>query len=292
MVRTVVAGIDGSPESRAAADWAAREARLRGLPLEVVHVWEPVPGPLAQAPMLGAETHQHWTQRIPRETAEALRARHPEVEITEEQRSGRPAEVLTDAAKDAELLVLGSRGMSGFGGFLVGSVGLAVIAHAEVPVVLVRAPEEGAQAGAAEPAGPVLLGLDIAAPDEAVLSFAFEEAARRKTSLKVLHSWNLPSYYAYSLAAGVDPYDEIARQQSEALTEVLASWRQKFPGVEVVAESGMGSAAAHLIEASREASLVVVGRRVRRGVLGAHVGSVTHAVLHHAEAPVAVVAHG
>lgn len=69
MVRTVVAGLDGSPESHAAVEWAAREAELRGLPLKIVHVWEPAPDPLAQAPLLGAETQQHWSERIPREAA-------------------------------------------------------------------------------------------------------------------------------------------------------------------------------------------------------------------------------
>ncbi|MGW2643273.1 universal stress protein, partial [Streptomyces sp. NPDC001348] len=73
MPRTITVGLDGSPESRAAAEWAAREATLRGLPVKLVQVWEPVPDPMAQAPLLGAETHQHWTERIPRETAEGLR---------------------------------------------------------------------------------------------------------------------------------------------------------------------------------------------------------------------------
>ncbi|MGC0342582.1 nucleotide-binding universal stress UspA family protein [Streptomyces sp. SLBN-8D4] len=77
MTRTVTVGLDGSAESRAAAEWAAREAQLLGLPLKLVHVWEPVPAPMAQAPLLGAETQQHWTERIPREAAEGVRLRHP-----------------------------------------------------------------------------------------------------------------------------------------------------------------------------------------------------------------------
>ncbi|GGN80060.1 hypothetical protein GCM10011579_065190 [Streptomyces albiflavescens] len=87
-------GLDGSPESRAAAEWAAREAKLRGLPIKLVHVWEPVPEPMAHVPLLGAETLRHWTERIPRETAEGIRLRHPGVEITSEQIAGQPAETL------------------------------------------------------------------------------------------------------------------------------------------------------------------------------------------------------
>ncbi|MEV0173590.1 universal stress protein [Streptomyces sp. NPDC050803] len=300
MVRTVVAGLDGSSESRAAAEWAAREAKLLDLPLKIVHVWEPVPEPMAQAPMLGTETHQHWSERVPREAAEGLRLRHPGVEVSTEQVHGSPAELLGKAAEDAELLVLGSRGLSGIGGFMVGSVGLAVVAHATRPVVLVRAGEQAADEHRPDPAGipsaatayrPVLLGLDTAHPDAAVIEFAFEAAARRRTSLRVLHGWNLPPYYVYGLSADAQLHDEIARQQAAALAEALRPWRQKHPDVEVTEESPSGSPGIRLVDAAREASLVVVGRRIRRSAFGAHIGPVTHAVLHHATAPVAVVAH-
>ncbi|MFF4135413.1 universal stress protein [Streptomyces mirabilis] len=300
MVRSVVAGLDGSPESRAAAEWAAREAKLRSLPLKLVQVWEPVPAPMAQAPLLGAETHEHWTERIPREAAEGIRLRHPGVDVTVEQVTGTPADALVSAAKDAELLVLGSRGLSGVGGFLVGSVGFSVVAHAELPVVLVRADEQAAGEEEMEPAGippgatpyrPVVLGLDADAPADSVIEFAFAEAARRGTSLRVVYGWNLPPYYAYGLAMDAGLNDELSREETTALTEALRPWRQKQPAIEVVLEPRVGSAAAHLVDASREACLVVIGRRIRRGALGAHIGPVAHGVLHHATAPVAVVAH-
>ncbi|MDV9172381.1 universal stress protein [Streptomyces sp. W16] len=294
MVRTVVAGLDGSPESRAAAEWAAREAELRGLPLKIVHVWEPVPDPLAQAPLLGAETQQHWSERIPREAGEGLR--HPGVDVTVQQVTGTPSDTLVDAAKDAELLVLGSRGLSGVGGFLVGSVGLSVVARSERPVVLVRADEQAADEDETSPAPatsyrPVVLGIDAGAPADAVIEFAFAEAARRGTALRVVYGWNLPPYYAYGLAldAGLD--EELSREETDSLTEALRPWRQKHPETEVVLEPRVGSAADHLVDASREASLVVIGRRIRRSALGAHIGPVAHGVLHHSTAPVAVVAH-
>ncbi|WP_326659695.1 universal stress protein [Streptomyces canus] len=300
MSRNVTVGLDGSPESCAAAEWAAREAKLRGLPLRLVHVWEPVPEPMAQAPLLGAETQAHWSERVLRETAEGLRLRHPGVHVETEQIPGRPADALAGAAKAAELLVLGSRGLSGIGGFLVGSVGLAVVADTEIPVVLVRAGEQGADEHEADPAGipsaatayrPVVLGLDTGHPHDTVIAFAFEESARRGTSLRVVHGWNLPPYSAYGLPADLELNAELGRQEAAALTEVLRPWRQKYPDVEVAEESRSGSPAHHVIDASRDASLVVVGRRIRRSPIGVHIGSVTHAVLHHATAPVAVVAH-
>ncbi|MFH9712969.1 universal stress protein [Streptomyces luteogriseus] len=300
MSRTVTVGLDGSPESRAAAEWAAREAKLRGLPLKLVHVWEPVPEPIAQAPLVGSETRAHWSERIPREAAEGLRLRHPGVDAAVEQMSGRPAYALAEAAKDAELLVLGSRGLSGIGGFLVGSVGAAVIARTETPVVLVRSGEQAADEHEKDPAGipsaatayrPVVLGLDTDRPHDTVMAFAFEEAARRGTALKVVHGWNLPPYFVYGLPADPQLDAELGRQDAAALAGVLSPWRQKYPDVEVVEESRCGSPANHVIDASHEASLVVVGRRIRRSPIGARIGSVTHAVLHHATAPVAVIAH-
>ncbi|MGC0208702.1 universal stress protein [Streptomyces levis] len=300
MSRTVTVGLDGSPESRAAAEWAAREAALRGLPLRLVHVWEPVPEPMAQAPLLGAETQQHWSERIPREAAEGLRLRHPGVAVEMEHIHGRPVETLTEAAGRAELLVLGSRGLSGLGGFLVGSVGMAVIAHTDTPVVLVRAGEQAADEHEDDPAGipsaatayrPVVLGLDTGRPHEAVIAFAFEEAARRGTALRAVHGWSLPPYYAYGLPADLEFHAELGRAEAAALAEVLRPWREKYPDVEVVEESRAGSPARQVVDASRAASLVVVGRRIRRSPFGAHIGSVTHAVLHHAVAPVAVVPH-
>jgi len=305
MPRTITVGLDGSSESRAAAEWAAREARLRGLPLKLVNVREPVPTPMAQAPLLGGEPQQHGSTRHEsaegQESAEGLRLRHPGVEITVEQVSGLPGKVLTHLAEDAALLVLGSRGLSGVGGFLVGSVGLAVVAHAERPVVLVRAGEQAADEHLMDPTGipsaaapyrPVVLGLVTDEPDPTLVEFAFDAADRRATSLRVVHGWNPPPYYAYGLSSDLELHTELSRQQATALTDILRPWRQKFPAVEVVEESRYGTAAIHLVDASREASLVVVGRRIRRGPLGARIGPVTHAVLHHATAPVAVVPHG
>jgi nucleotide-binding universal stress UspA family protein len=190
--------------------------------------------------------------------------------------------------------------LSGVGGFLVGSVGHAVIAHTEVPVVLFRAGEQAGDEHERDPAGrpsaatrfrPVVVGIGISDSADAVLAFAFEEAERRHADLEVVRSWSLPPYYLYSLAADPERHDEIARREAARLAEALSPWRQKYPSVGVVAHSRMGSAADHLGAAALQASLVVVGRRIRRRTLVSHIGPVTHAVLHHAPVPVAVVAY-
>ncbi|MEV5953113.1 universal stress protein [Streptomyces sp. NPDC051987] len=301
MPRTVTVGLDGSAESRAAAEWAAREARLRCLPLKLVHVVEPDPVPVAQAPLVGPETRQHWTPRPPDESAEGLRLRHPGLEVLTERLTGAVPAALCEAARGADLLVLGSRGFGAVGGFVVGSVSLAVVARAERPVALVRGGEQAADEHRTDPAGvpsaatpfrPVVLGLDVDHPDDTLLEFAFDAAARREAPLRVVSAWPETTAASFRFPGDAELRDDLERGHRTALAEALRPWRQKFPGVDVIEASRCGSAAQALVAAARDASLAVVGRRVRTGTLGAHIGHVTHAALHHIGAPVVVVAHG
>jgi nucleotide-binding universal stress UspA family protein len=300
MVRTVVAGLDGSPESRAAVDWAAREARMRSVPLKIVHVHEPTPSRLAQAPFLAEETRQDWSREVPPQVADAVRREQPGLEVTVEGVEGRAPVVLPEQAGPDGLLVLGSRGLGGLGGFIAGSVGLGIIAHAEFPVVLVRAGESAADEHLADPAGgdggttayrPVAVGMDIEGTPDAVLEFAFEAAARRATSLRAVQAYSLPAFYEWAGSVEGEAFGQMRRQQSELLDRTLAPWRERYPDVEVHQESEPAKASLLLAQASHNASLLVVGHRVRRHAFGLRIGAVAHAVLHHAVAPVAVVPH-
>lgn len=294
MLRNITVGLDDSPESLAAADWAAREAQLRDTPLRLVHArqWQPrthapptgtpIPSPLN-------DPRRDWAERLPRETAARLTERHPGLRVSAEQSAERPVTALLAASGDADLLVLGSRGLSGVTGFLAGSVALAVVARTERPVVLVRAGEDAEND---HMTGDVVLGLDLETSDDSVIGFAFHAASRRAANLRVVHSWKPPpSSYAYGDAFDIEPNAELGAQVRRRLADVLRPWRSKFPGVEVNEQALIGTAGSHLVDASRDAALVVVGRRNRRTPFGNHIGPVTHAVLHHVAAPVAVVPH-
>ncbi|GAA3388116.1 universal stress protein [Streptomyces roseoviridis] len=303
---TVIAAVDGSLESQAAAQWAAREALLRGLPLHIVHAWQDWSPGFAHAPFTGADTApgetattRHGAGRVPHEAARRVRADHPGLRVSVEQVFGRPVEVLLAAASKAEVLVLGSRGLGALGGLLAGSVSLPVIAHAECPVVVVRAGERVACEKQPEdgPAGrarylDVVLGLDLTRPCDELIEFAFSAAAARGAALRVVHGWDVPILSGHDPEA-VDPGHGVAMALREAsvLTDVLRPWRGKFPEVDVKEQCVVGGAADHLVDASRDASLLVLGRRVRRSAVGPRIGPVTHAVLHRAAAPVAVVQH-
>lgn len=311
MSRTVTVGLNGSPESLAAADWAAREALLRAAPLRLVHAGEQQPH--AHVPLAGEEVPQpaaDRSARMLRDVEVALTRRHPGLRITADRLDGRPAPALSAAAREAELLVLGSREPGRAAGHLLGSVALAVLGRAERPVVLVPAgagagagagvpdgqasdghvpdgqvPDSSGTASGATPYRDIVLGLDHGELHDAVIEFAFEAAECRATPLRIVHGWKEPSDHLAG-AAG-----EPAQEAPEPLTDVLRPWREKFPAVEVIEEAVVGRAGSHLADVSRNASLVVIGHRHRTGPLGALIGPATHAVLRDAVAPVAVVPH-
>ncbi|MER6096480.1 universal stress protein [Streptomyces sp. NPDC001728] len=282
MTAQVTVGLDGSDESLAAARWAATQAVLREVPLRLVHVeeWPNTP----EVPLAFARTLDERAERLMRDELEQARKDHPDLEVVTEHARGRAAEELTAAANEADLTVLGSRGLGGVRGFIVGSVSLAVAGAARQPVVLVRARDERAGTG-----GGIVVGVDIHHPCEALLAFSFSESARKGAPLRFLHGWTLPPSYGY--AAVVDPGigKELGSHFLGELDDLLDPWRKRYPGVEVAAESLVGTPAYQLVEASQTAQLVIVGRLSRKIPLGPHLGHVAHAVIHHSPAPVAVV---
>ncbi|MFK4104241.1 universal stress protein [Streptomyces sp. NPDC019531] len=289
MIRPITVGIDGSPESLAAADWAARDAQHRTLPLHLVHawIWRPHDVPVAQ----DLDTQKQWALHMLREAEEELRGRHPELTVSTEQVSDSAAEVLLGQAEKARMLVLGSTGHGALAGFLLGSVGQQVLARANSPVVMVRA---NARSAAKHDGGEVVVGLDdLGDPATALLEFAFDAAAARRTALRIAHAPNLPPLYGYGPVVGRLASQEggITGQAEKALSDALTPWREKYPQVPVAHTVDLARPSGVVLKAAARAGLVVVGRRVHRPALGMRIGPVAHAVLHHAAAPVAVVPH-
>jgi nucleotide-binding universal stress UspA family protein len=133
----VVVGVDGSPSSRRALDWALRQAEATGAKVVAVQAWHaPTVYGTAQVPQ-GVDWA--YEAKASLESTVALHAKkRPRVEIERRVFEGHPAEVLLHQAKDAGLLVVGSRGHGGFVGTLLGSVSLHCVNHARCPVVVVH----------------------------------------------------------------------------------------------------------------------------------------------------------
>ncbi|GLV93270.1 universal stress protein [Streptomyces sp. CH8.1] len=281
MTARVVVGVDGSPESLAAVEWAAHEAALRHVPLCLLHVEERTRAQRVHGQVAFALASR--SRAVLRDAAERARRGHPQLRVMTRCDVGRVAGTLRGAADGADLMVVGSRALGEVAGFLLGSVSQALAGTAGRPVVLVRADCADAAARTA-----VVVGLELIDGSDALLGFVFAEADRRGGGLRVLHCWG-PS--AATVSSGTtDPGDEErGRHAAERLTELLRPWRRRYPGVCVIAEAVFGPPAAGLSEAARGAGLLAVGRRRRRLPTGPRLGRVTHAVISHCTAPVAVV---
>ncbi|MEU7315761.1 universal stress protein [Streptomyces sp. NPDC007083] len=312
-------GIDGSPESAAAARWAAGTAERWESALRLVAVRT---GPDGAAPdrepegrAEAAREPEGQAEAAPKPGARAeasdvlptvaaqLRVEHPALQINTSVLEGAAARVLTELSGDTELLVLGSRGLGAVHGFLVGSVALPVAAHARCPLVLVRdssradesaAPRtaEPTERASAPPAPGVVAGFDVREPAAELLEFAFAAARRWSVPLTVLHGWEPPPVYgARPLPLAATALEDVLGERAALLKQAVEPWAERYPEVAVDARAVLEQPAVLLTRAAARARLLVVGRRVRTARLGTHIGPVTHGVMHHASAPVAVVPH-
>ncbi|MCK2218312.1 universal stress protein [Actinomadura sp. ATCC 31491] len=264
MTRHVVVGVDGSGPAMAAVEWAAADAGRRGLELRVVHVCEQWPYGGAGTPCCAEAL----------ETA-AARARElaPGIEVATRRLPGNAVEALIGESASADSVVLGSRGLGGFAGMVLGSVGLAVAGHAAGPVVIVRGPS-------AVRHGRVVVGHDGSGHAEAAMGYGVEQARARRVPLLVVHVPWTPAFSRY----GYSPQQDV-REAAER----LEPWRARHPDVDIVDVRQAGHPVAVLAAAGAAADLLVVGSRGLGGFASAVLGSVSHGVLHHATCPVAVV---
>ncbi|MEV7803240.1 universal stress protein [Microbispora sp. NPDC088329] len=283
MAGQIVVAVDGSKPATAALEWAADDARRRGDGLRIVHVREPWAHEYPFHAVEGfAQSYSEFCEGVLAAAAARAREIAPGVEVTTELSEGTVVEALRAGSADAGALVVGSRGMGGFSGLILGSVGLGLAGHAEVPVVVVRKPHR-------DEYHEVVVGFDGSPHSEAALEFAFEEARARRGRVHAVYAWEMPvlsSPFAVGYGAALD---EIYDSESRAARLRLAPWRDKHPDVPLVETAVCGHPVPALADASLVADLVVVGSRGLGNVRGALLGSVSHAVLHRAHCPVAVV---
>jgi nucleotide-binding universal stress UspA family protein len=136
----IVVGVDDSEQAATALRWALAEGALRGATVEVVHAWSP---PVSAVPVDEAAIDQAVRENLEAMVATAtqgMTGEVPETQLT--VLPGAPASTLVDVADGAELLVVGSHGRSGLARFVLGSVAMACVQHARVPVVVVRTPAD------------------------------------------------------------------------------------------------------------------------------------------------------
>ena len=276
MRKYILVGVDDTSESQLALHWAVDAAEGRGLAVRVVRAYL---NELSRWPALGVEGYvpppmpldkfqhelddavQYARDRLGRDGGSGWLA------------SSDAANAILLEADQAELVVVGTRSRNKMSAAVMGSVATSVAAKAPCPVVVVRGERR---------TGPVVVGSDGSTESTEAVEFAFEEAARTGQPLRVVYCWQ-------PLDQHVSPIASTEELLTNWLAESLEPYRDKFPTVRVTASLLEGRATARLNELSEDASLMVVGSRGRGGVTGLLLGSVSQSLLHHADAPVAVV---
>jgi nucleotide-binding universal stress UspA family protein len=136
----IVVGVDESSHSHEALDWAVREAAVRKVGVTVVSVVPAMASPWTGHPLSVPDSDQamHKARKAAEEAvAKSTSAISPAPSVDVQVFVGFPVQGLLDASRDADLLVVGSRGAGGFGALLLGSVSTQVAHHAVCPVVIV-----------------------------------------------------------------------------------------------------------------------------------------------------------
>jgi nucleotide-binding universal stress UspA family protein len=271
--RGVLVGYDGSSSSRDAVDWAARAAREQGAVLTVCHAWAPgYAGP-------SLEPEHYDPARAAARWILPTAIRNPDPgEVQQILIEGSAAGVLCEQSADASVLVVGSRGLGGLSGLMLGSVSLQSAAFAHSPVVVVRG--RWRRTGSYVP-GHIVAGIDGSDTSADVLDFAGTEAALRHVPLT-------------AVCALADAPGELAMAEriGEDFERIVTRWEKDHPEVELYRQVTSQSARGALIDAAYDAQLLVLGRRGRGGLPHMMLGSVTQALLAHTPCPVAVVGAG
>lgn len=279
----IVVGVDASTSAHEAAEWAAREATLRGRGLTLVSAVLPattvgglgIPPALDYLDAIRADAH---------ERLEALAKELPSDDVRTSVQIATPGGLLIEASTSAHLIVVGSRGTGGFAGLLLGSVGSQVAAGAHCPVVVWRGNPR-------REASSIVVGIDGSAHSEAALGAAFDMASFHGWELVAVHAWDIPAYDLIEIPQGAVPLPiaEVAEDEVRLSSEVLSGFRANFPDVTVREHLVRGPASQALLDDASQAAMIAVGTRGRGQFLGAVLGSVSNSVLHKAEIPVLVV---
>jgi nucleotide-binding universal stress UspA family protein len=287
----IVVGVDGSAPSDLAVARAAEEARSTGARLRVVHAWTTpvwmggIPG-FAYNVLASPEESRRFANELLQRQVEAFQVarRDLPVDMVAEAVQGPVRQVLPSVARDAALLVVGSRGEGRVHGLLLGSVAQYLLSHAPCPLMLVPDAEPAVTTTAK-----VVVGADGSASSRAAMRWALGTAERHGSPLVVVHAWHLGSLPGRPPLHGVPSLREYETECREWLDKEVQEVLPEHEGVVVRTELAYGSATWGLRDAAGPDDLLVVGRRGRGGFPGMLLGSVASQCAHYARGPVVVV---
>ena len=280
----IVVGVDGSSHGREALKWALAAARSRNARLRAVHAWS-VPSLLRPGELTGSVDGLLGALRD--SAAEVLIGElepirdedngTPVEEVVVEQQ---PAEALVQASAEADLLVVGSRGLGSLAGTLLGSVSQQCVQHARCPIAVIHSAHHGDRSR-------IVVGFDGSTGARTALEWATEEAGRRRTSVLAVCAYNETPAVAAAGPWSSGALSEL-RQGLRLGAERVLEEAERFVGaIPVSTRAVHGPTANALLVAASDAQLLVVGSRGRGGFKSLVLGSVSQYCA--ARAPGAVV---
>lgn len=283
---SIIVGIDTSDLSHAVLDWAVAGARVRNVPVRIVHAIDPSPF-VEPAGLAGGYTWPAVPPEMYRASAEEALSHaesyalslEPALHVSTELVEGPPVPVLLGTAGRHDLIAIGSRQLGAVSSAVFGSTGLGLLRTGHTPFVVVRGrPRIAADA-------PVVVGVSPTEGYDEVLATAFEHAGAHQLPLRALLCWE-PFFYA--------PNDRTRAMKRDAhadgerwLAEALAGWQEAYPDVKVERSLLFDYPTVALVKETVDAALLVVGVRGTR--VSRSLGCIASGVLHHAACPVAVV---
>ncbi len=287
MTGRIVVGIDGSPQSGNALEWAVSRAALGGEELELINAYTATPvfdfyGYHTMAATQPIDWFAEHATFVLEAAAERVRELAPDMTCVSRSVLGHPALHLAEASEGAVAVVVGRRGLGAAASAVLGSVSNRLATQARCPVVVVGEEE-------LPTSGPVVVGVDGSEFGLNALRFALAEAALRKTTVRAI-----AAYEAMHPAFAMDQemVDRVRAATEADIDDTISQaleGSKGADGLEVERVVTEGRPADVIVSHADDAQLIVVGTHGKGMVRRVLVGSVSRQVLNDATRPVAVV---
>ena len=290
-VKDIVVAVDGSEASDVAVQWAANTALKRNQPIKLVTAYSMPQFMYAD----GMVPPQELYDELEGEAGDKLdHARRivaefdSSIAVTAEVKESSPIDYLLELSETAEMVVMGSRGLGGLSGLVMGSVSAAVVSHADCPVVVVRKDNHVTEDNKY---GPVVVGVDGSAVSRQAMDVAFQEADARGAVLHAVHAWSDAQFHSsyIGVVEAQSQMEALIAEQKQLLGEELAPFIKKYPNVKIEEIVERERPIHSLKEAAEGAQLMVLGSHGRGGFKGMLLGSTSRALLQYAPCPMMVV---
>jgi nucleotide-binding universal stress UspA family protein len=275
----LVVGVDGSDHSRMALRWAAAAGDAAGVPVRAVQSWIHSPAgvlPIAPVPLAPEEMDEQSRQVISDIVADVVDGTlGTSARVTTDVLRGPPAGALLQAVTPDSVLVLGSRGLGGFAGLLLGSVSQECVEYASCPVVVVRTDRIVGDGDV------ILVGKDGSEGAQQALAWAQALAGATGGTVRAVHAWR---------AVESERPPRTAERLRSRAADAVRGWTQQV-GDEIESEEMEGDPREVLVRAAElfDPVLTVVGRRGAGGLRSMRLGSTANHLVRHSSTNVAVV---